>query len=227
MSQSQLIQERPADQQRFGLLTTQSTDSRDVVADFLTLLHSHSLDFHASFRLLTQYKPTSDDPSHSEMAPFLEGIESVMPAAYPSGVSDAQEAFIPWLKAYATRVNHPEEQAAWEDFVLESENGNSTGLSVEERFGPRKELDGWRDKRQEQMRRVNPRFVLRQWVLEDTIGKLESCGPEDVDEARQTLCRVLDMSSRPFYPWLTEGEEGRLCELGDKSMLGFQCSCSS
>ena len=208
-------------------MTTQSTDSRDVVADFLTLLHTHSLDFHASFRLLTQYKPTSAEPPESEIAPFLEDIESVMPAAYPSGVSDAQEAFVPWLKAFAARIHHPTEQAAWEAFVLESKNGDSIVLSVEERFGPQKELDGWRDKRQEQMRRVNPRFVLRQWVLEDTIGKLESCGPEDVAEARQTLSRVLDMSSRPFYPWSTEGEEGRLCELGDKSMLGFQCSCSS
>ena len=39
------------------------------------------------------------------------------------------------------------------------------------------------------------------------------------------------MSTRPFYPWGEEdggdSEEARLCGLGKREMLGFQCSCSS
>jgi serine/tyrosine/threonine adenylyltransferase len=46
------------------------------------------------------------------------------------------------------------------------------------------------------------------------------------------------MASNPFEPWGGEGrdigdlddeekEERRFCGLGDSSMLGFQCSCSS
>jgi hypothetical protein len=47
------------------------------------------------------------------------------------------------------------------------------------------------------------------------------------------------MATKPFDKWGAEGvtdeesldeetkEERRLCGLGDKSMLGFQCSCSS
>lgn len=40
------------------------------------------------------------------------------------------------------------------------------------------------------------------------------------------------MSTRPFKPYDDDGsEEGkersRLCGLGGKDMLGFQCSCSS
>jgi hypothetical protein len=43
------------------------------------------------------------------------------------------------------------------------------------------------------------------------------------------------MATKPFDKWVTDEEsldeetkeERRLCGLGDKSMLGFQCSCSS
>lgn len=86
---------------------------------------------------------------------------------------------------------------------------------------------------------VNPRFTLRQWVLEETIAKLDTAEPDLL-----ALDRVLEMSSEPFKAYseeiiekkeggscLVEGEqekeERRLCELGSTGMLGFQCSCSS
>lgn len=52
-----------------------------------------------------------------------------------------------------------------------------------------------------------------------------------------TLILDTQMACNPFEPWGGEGEEEELekeeqeerryCGLGDKKMIGFQCSCSS
>jgi len=84
---------------------------------------------------------------------------------------------------------------------------------------------------------VNPRFVLRQWLLEEVIAKVE----RDVDSGKRVLAKVLQMAAHPFKPWgaedsydkddtvldAEEREERRYCGMGEKKMLGFQCSCSS
>ncbi|KAH8923089.1 UPF0061-domain-containing protein [Atractiella rhizophila] len=92
--------------------------------------------------------------------------------------------------------------------------------------------------RRSAMKSANPRFVLRQWVLEEVIKRVEG-GERDI------LNKVLRMCENPFedYGELDpnekkwelfskrgeEGEEERLCRYdgGGTSMLGFQCSCSS
>jgi uncharacterized protein YdiU (UPF0061 family) len=82
---------------------------------------------------------------------------------------------------------------------------------------------------------VNPRFILRQWVLEEAISRLR----KDNDVA--FLQHVLDMATSPFetYGEETIGEsdtacltkegqdQARLCDIGPMDMQGFQCSCSS
>ncbi|KAK0209041.1 hypothetical protein DFS33DRAFT_1380529 [Desarmillaria ectypa] len=100
------------------------------------------------------------------------------------------------------------------------------------------EKDEWssRTERLEEMRKANPRFVLRQWVLEEVIAKVE----KDPDTGKRVMAKVLQMACSPFDPWgaeddsrsdeglsAEEREERRYCGLGDKNMLGFQCSCSS
>jgi len=84
------------------------------------------------------------------------------------------------------------------------------------------------------MLNVNPRFVLRQWVLEEVIKRVS----DDAESGRRVLAKILHMAEHPFEPWGGEGkdeaeisveeqEERRMCGLGEKGMLGFQCSCSS
>lgn len=100
------------------------------------------------------------------------------------------------------------------------------------------EKDEWssQEERLEEMRKANPRFILRQWVLEEVIAKVE----KDPDAGKTVMAKVLQMACSPFDPWgaeddsrpdeelnAEEQEERRYCGLGDKSMLGFQCSCSS
>lgn len=93
------------------------------------------------------------------------------------------------------------------------------------------------EKRREGMRAHNPRFILRQWVLEEAIKRLEE--KDDV----HFLQKVLHMATNPFESYgedvvgesaaecrklsEEEQEERRLCGMGDEHMLGFQCSCSS
>nr|AIC33812.1 hypothetical protein [Puccinia cf. psidii AE-2014] len=88
------------------------------------------------------------------------------------------------------------------------------------------EINAWRDR----MAKINPNFVLRQWVLEEVIKQLQNNG-QDVDG----LNRVMRLSRDPFVG--TSGihvsekgldkEDERLCGLGEERFLGFQCSCSS
>ncbi|KAI5982329.1 hypothetical protein EDD15DRAFT_2522739 [Pisolithus albus] len=80
---------------------------------------------------------------------------------------------------------------------------------------------------------ANPRFVLRQRLLEEVIKKVED-GPAT---GEHVLAKVMRMVCSLFKPWGREGanmpdeelreeerKERRYCGLGDRRMFGFQCS---
>ncbi|VDB94305.1 unnamed protein product [Peniophora sp. CBMAI 1063] len=104
-------------------------------------------------------------------------------------------------------------------------------------FSERIERDGQDvEARVENAKKHNPRFVLRQWVLEEVISRTEA----DHVAGRRLLNKVMQMACAPFEPWGAEGdekpdeeldaetkEERRFCGVGSREMLGFQCSCSS
>ncbi|WVQ99689.1 hypothetical protein IAU59_006828 [Kwoniella sp. CBS 9459] len=233
-------EERKGWSKRFGLKTYKDSDDRDITYDYLSLLQAHSIDFHTSFRLLSSFKPlqTVSDPAYLDTfaSDFVKQTTTSRPA---DSVGLAKDAFKAWLKVYANRASSDEEKASY---------GIAEAVEFEQA-------------REKAMKSVNPRFVLRQWVLEETIAKMEqalthpyieaqeqgdgSAKPEEwkvdegVREARRVLAKILDMSTRPFQPygegaeWPGKGskaeweEDRRLCGLGEKDMLGFQCSCSS
>ncbi|KAG9104830.1 hypothetical protein FRC06_008060 [Ceratobasidium sp. 370] len=127
----------------------------------------------------------------------------------PESREKACRDIIAWLEKYAVRI-------------LEDQDESWTEVDLADR--------------ERRMRAVNPRFVLRQWVLEEVIAGLD----EDVEKGRSVLVKVLDMASRPFEPWGAEDDsrpeselgkeeraERRLCGVGSVKFLGFQCSCSS
>ncbi|EUC57586.1 YdiU domain protein [Rhizoctonia solani AG-3 Rhs1AP] len=105
------------------------------------------------------------------------------------------------------------------------------------RIAEDQETSGWSlDEREKNMRGVNPRFVLRQWVLEEVIAAVD----KDNVAGRGVLTKTLEMATNPFKSWgaeddnrpeseLSEEEraERRFCGVGAKNLLGFQCSCSS
>lgn len=91
-----------------------------------------------------------------------------------------------WLSVYADRVLSADERAAWEAFTV-----SETERDLEA-YGPTvKHGEHWLAKRETETRRWNPRFVLRQWVLEETIGELEE--RKDIKERRAVLAKVLDV----------------------------------
>lgn len=154
-----------ADAQRFGLRTQQQTDARRVVRDHLSLLQAHSADFSTSLRLLSFF-----DPARVAEDSYLSAFTARWVAAacgdLPSdSATRAREDITAWLRTYAARID-ADELAAWCD-----------------------------QDRLKAMRAVNPRFVLRQWVLEDTIKQMdEALDKDDVAAARKVLARALDVS---------------------------------
>lgn len=126
------------------------------------------MDFHASFRILSTFDPSKiDEPKYTRIfaANMVADTTINRPAdSVDQAINETQH----WLDLYAQRVSQPEEVDA---------RGES-----------------WTEKRKETMLGANPRFVLRQWVLEELIADLEKAGTENIQEARRKLARVLDVS---------------------------------
>ncbi|CAE6513702.1 unnamed protein product [Rhizoctonia solani] len=125
----------------------------------------------------------------------------------PADRERACRAILSWLEKFAVRIVEDLEEAKWS-----------------------------LDEREKSMRGVNPRFVLRQWVLEEVIAAVD----KDNVAGRAVLMKTLEMATNPFKPWGAEDdtrpdgelgeeerEERRFCGVGTKNFLGFQCSCSS
>lgn len=151
--------------QRFGLRTSHDDDVPDIVDSFLNILAMHDLDFHASFRVLSSFRPSmvEDDAA---MDSFLGQLAECIPKKpTDSKRDDVKRAFKPWLETYAARIR--QERDSWEG-------------------------EDWEVNRCAEMRKVNPRFVLRQWVLEETIKKLEE---GEGLERRRVLGHILKVGS--------------------------------
>ncbi|KAF8071998.1 hypothetical protein FPV67DRAFT_1412381 [Lyophyllum atratum] len=202
---------------RLGLRRLESTDEPRLFKPLLDILETHRLDFHGTFRTLAGFRPSvlegrGEDKDDKELQALLSKLLGATPN--PAGVDHERAAgeWISWLETYAARIEG--ERGEW---GAEGEG----------------EVDGERER---EMRGVNPRFVLRQWVLEEVIAKVE----RDVESGRRVLAKVMHMACNPFEPWGAEGderaeeeldkeerEERRYCGMGETRMLGFQCSCSS
>ena len=187
------------------------------------------MDFHATFRHLTTFRAhwmTSRDVGGdaSESDPLNVFIQNLLPADVTDPTSATKE-WLAFLQKYADRINTPSEQSAWT--TISSDGGD------------------WALAREQEMKQHNPRFILRQWVLEELIASLQKDAEavtggqrnvEDASKARDALNKMLVMATRPFHTWGAEGsspkteeerEERRLCGTGPKDLMGFQCSCSS
>jgi serine/tyrosine/threonine adenylyltransferase len=145
-------------------------DMGKIIDPFLQLLEQH----HSAFRHLCFFKPSMlEEGKEEQLKMFLTRLSTTI--ADESKKQSAQSDFKPWLKEYAARITA--ERGLWE--------GRTAG--------------SWEDARCTAMRRWNPRFVLRQWVLEETISKLEH--GEGLDR-RKVLDQIMQVSAVSLY-WLT------------------------
>nr|GAT60922.1 predicted protein [Mycena chlorophos] len=199
---------------RLALRRSESADEATLVRPLLDLMAKHKLDFHATFRVLTDFQPgmvpsTKGNGPNTVLDTFVERLLAQAPI--PSGLdpSQATQDLREWLALYARRIER--EADAWEGDL----NSQRTTAG----------------------RAANPRFVLRQWVLQEVIAAVE----KDAVRGRRIMAKVLHMACNPFEPWggenvnetevgklsAEEREERRFCGFGAKELLGFQCSCSS
>ncbi|PCH42278.1 UPF0061-domain-containing protein [Wolfiporia cocos MD-104 SS10] len=196
---------------RLGLRRHDADDELNLARPLLDLMGEHKLDFHGTFRRLAFFRPslvTSDSANSGALDAYIAGILALSGEPNSLDRDKAADGLRAWLEKYAARV--------------ESERGEwGVDIDVE---------------RERAMVAANPRFVLRQWVLEEVIRHVE----RDVDSGKKILGKVLQMACHPFESWGAEGFEGdestldaerkeerRYCSIGDTNLLGFQCSCSS
>ncbi|KAG6906297.1 hypothetical protein DXG01_014685 [Tephrocybe rancida] len=200
---------------RLGLRFPDPTDEVKLFRPLLDMLEAQRLDFHGTFRTLCAFRPSwlstsTSTASEDALEAFIAKLISNTPDSPSADRGRAAGEWMRWLEAYAARIESAEERPLW---------GEGDGE--------------W----EAEMRGVNPRFVLRQWVLEEVIKRVES----DADAGRRVLGKVMLMATNPYEAWgaedsdaaegeelsKEEAEERRFCGMGEKKMLGFQCSCSS
>ncbi|KAK9481351.1 hypothetical protein V1514DRAFT_323593 [Lipomyces japonicus] len=179
---------------RLGLLTNKDDDHKKLIANLLTLLNTHELDFHHFFRRLGKVV-------------LFEGV--VMTA------EQVADLFVPQDRSKMA----PSRDASGKEILNWINNT----------YKPRLEEENNVDDagRRERMDKVNPNFVLRNYILDEVINQTES-GDRDL------LRHVLDLSLSPFKEiWTDDSSSERYKTeqrfVGDISRpsIGIQCSCSS
>ncbi|KJA26389.1 hypothetical protein HYPSUDRAFT_75557 [Hypholoma sublateritium FD-334 SS-4] len=197
---------------RLGLRRTDATDETQLVRPLLALLEEHALDFHGTFRLLARFAPGAGADAEEAL---IVRLLALCGAPERLDRTAAGAAWHAWLATYAQRIASEREE--WAD-------AGTADADVDAARGAA-------------MRAANPRFVLRQWLLEEVIAHVE----RDAASGKRVLAKVMHMASNPYEPWGAEDDddtpeaelsaeeraERRFCSLGERKMLGFQCSCSS
>lgn len=134
-------------------------------------MENHKLDFHSTFRMLSGFKPSLLTKDDSVLEGFVAGLLMLTPEPDKVKHAEATSDWLAWLESYAVRIES--ERDDWgEDMDKEREE-----------FG----------------RLANPRFVLRQWVLEEVIAKVE----KDPDSGKRVLAKVMHVSGH-FWPFFAE-----------------------
>jgi uncharacterized protein YdiU (UPF0061 family) len=144
------------------------SDETDIFKGLLDLMEEHSLDFHSTFRKLSTFRPGYIQDDDETLNAFVSYLLESTPRPEKLDKVKASADFNGWLTKYSSRIS--EERAEW-------------GSNSQE------EVDAVREK---EMNGVNPRFVLRQWVLEEVIAIVE----KDAVSGRRILAKALKVRSR-------------------------------
>lgn len=116
--------------------------------------------------LISQSTTESTDSENVSVGTVLSFITRLNSSVASSRRSAAAVDWQSWLAKYAARIE--EEKPLW------SESGSE-----------------WLQVREDWMKAANPRFVLRQWVLEEVIN---ICQSEPLGRGRSVLNKVLEVS---------------------------------
>ena len=180
---------------RLGLKTTQDKDFEELYSELLDTLEALELDFSHFFRRLGSVRL----PGIVDEASRKDVAGRFFHAEGTSAVGVTEEAARERMASWLER---------WRVRVLED-------------WGEGEAADS---ERMEAMRKVNPKFVPRGWILDELIKKVQDEGD------KETLARAMRMALNPFEEhWDHEfrAEEERWCGDVPRSERGIMCSCSS
>ena len=138
----------------------------------LALLEEHALDFHGTFRALARFAP--DAGAEAEEA-LIVRLLALCGAPERLDRAAAGTAWRAWLARYAQRI--ASERTEWAEADADVDAARATA-----------------------MRAVNPRFVLRQWLLEEVIAHTE----RDAASGKRVLAKVMHVRFFLRLPLLDE-----------------------
>ena len=193
---------------RLGLLKFKESDFDQLFSEALDTLETQELDFTHFFRRLSNIK--------------LDEIASPEARKERASVFFHQEGPPKMIKEEEARIGLAEWLEKWRARILEDwgDDGDSITAAKDE-------------ERRAAMKKVNPNFIPRGWILDEIIQRVEKGGERDV------LQRIMHMALNPFEDEWTgktfDGveytgdaqEEQRWVSDPPKTERAMQCSCSS
>ena len=193
---------------RLGLLHSKDSDFDELFSEGLDTLEALELDFNHFFRRLSNLKleEIATPEGRKDKASVFFHHEGPPKNV---GEDEAREQLAKWLEKWRLRIIEDRGD----------ENGTLSSSKDEERIMA--------------MKRVNPNFIPRSWILDELIRRVEKEGERDV------LQRVMQMALNPFedewhgktfngvqYQGDAE-EEARWTGDVPRFERAMQCSCSS
>lgn len=193
---------------RLGLRIPKESDFEELYSEMLDTMESLELDFNHFFRSLSRIElpEVSTAEGRKEKASVFFHKEGP-PSTSTDG--DARQRIAAWLEKWHSRVV--------EDW---SEDGKDVSAAKD-------------NERIQAMKKFNPNFIPRSWILDEVIRRVEKEGD------REVLNRVMHMALNPFEDeWSGKEFDGVTYQgdaeeeqrwVGEVPSLGrlMQCSCSS
>jgi len=155
---------------RLGFRNTGLEDQSQFFQPLLGMLDSQKLDFHITFRNLLDFDPAWDMKG-AEIDVYVARLLTATPDANTVRRDEAIRQWKDWLRKYAERINTEILEGLWGD------------------------TEKAKEERKESMRLVNPRFVLRQWLLEEVIRRVE----RDSTSGKRVLAKVLHVCDLFYF----------------------------
>ncbi|KAF5392322.1 hypothetical protein D9757_001409 [Collybiopsis confluens] len=171
---------------RLGLCQRKPTDESQFVQPLLDMLENHRMDFHRTLRLLSFFDPFQLSKGEFYIDKFIQKLLGNIPPKelvmvnLDSAVKDWER----WLGNFKERIEQDWEHAK-----------KIAGDTIE--------LSDVYQLRIKTAKQANPRFVLRQWVLEEIIKLVEG----DHEKGKRQLAKVMHMASNPYEEWGAEMSE--------------------
>ena len=178
---------------RLGLKSHKPSDFETLFSELLDTMEALELDFNQFFRKLSNMKVSNLETEEQRKEEAGVFFHHEGVTGIGNTEESARKRLSDWLQKWSIRV--------YED------------------WGP----DGEDEARQIEMKKVNPKFIPKSWILDELIRRVEKEGE------REILDRVMNMALHPFedsWGW-NEEEEARYCGDVPRTNRAMQCSCSS